>query len=553
MPTLDKVIGRKLESSFASLEADRSAFQPLWQDLADYFLPRRYAWLGSSAATRIRSVRNNNILDSTGTDALKTLASGMLNGITSPSRPWYKLRVPGFPEDSKEVRAWLDECERRMLVTMNETNFYNAMGIVYLDLCLFGTAACLIYEDYENVFRCYNSPVGEFVLANDERGLVGTFGREFEMTIEQIVTEFGEAEVSESVRSAYKSENPRLFDRVTVRHLIRRNRGEVSKKFSYVEFYWEKNKANSGRALRIRGFNELIGIFPRWDAIATDVYGIGPGADALGDVIQLQHETKVKGQGLEKMVKPPVQADISLKGQPTALMPNGVTYVVGLNSGTSGGVKPVYNVLLPIDQLSADIRDIQLRIRKTFYNDLFQMISQLDTVRSATEIDARREEKLILLGPVLERFENEALDPAIRRIFNIMLRANLLPPPPEGIQGAPIEIQYVSILSTAQRSMSTIPTERFLGLVGNLAAIRPEVLDIPNFDWLLRDYAQNIGVPAMGVHDEEETDENRQARSTPQALKGGAETGVDLAKAAQLLSATDVGGGANALQQIMGG
>lgn len=545
--------GRKLEAVVSSLDAERQPFVAAWKELADYYIPRRYIWLGTSSATRVQSVRNNMILDSTGTDAAKTLAAGMLNGITSPSRPWFKLRIPSADSENKPIRAWLDECERRMLTTMAETNFYNAMGIVYLDLAVFGTAAALIHEDAKSVFRCYNPAVGEYFLANDERLVVGTFAREFVRTVEQLVDEFGIENCSETVRVAYERGAEQLSLPITVRHLIQKNRGEVAKQFDFVEFYWEANKANSGKLLRMKGFFELPGIFPRWETVANDPYGIGPAADAIGDVIQLQHQTKTKGQGLDKMVKPPVQADISLKGQPTALMPNGVTYVPGLAAGNTAGVKAVYNVQLPLDQLTADIREVQGRVRKTFYNDLFQMISQLDTVRSATEIIERREEKLILLGAVLERFENEALDPAINRIFNIMLRAGLLPEPPEDIQEHPIEIQYVSILSTAQRAVGTVPTERFLGIVGNLAAVKPEVLDIPDFDYLLRAYARDIGVPALGVFSLEEIKASREAKQMGQGIAGAAQTAGDLAGAAKLMSETQVGGGANALQALLGG
>jgi len=200
-----------------------------------------------------------------------------------------------------------------------------------------------------------------------------------------------------------------------------------------------------------------------------------------------------------------------------------------------------------------DIREVQTRIREIFHNDLFRMISQLETVRSATEIDARREEKLVLLGSVLERFDNEALDPAINRIFNIMARAGLLPEAPPELANVDIEIEYVSILSAAQRAVGVIPTERFLGLVGNLAAIRPEVMDIPNFDLLLRDYARDIGVSARGINPVAETVQLRQSRQEQLAAQEMAVQGDVAVNAAKTLSETQVTPGVNALQAIIGG
>jgi hypothetical protein len=156
--------------------------------------------------------------------------------------------------------------------------------------------------------------------------------------------------------------------------------------------------------------------------------------DALGDIKQLQQEQKRKAQAIDKMVNPPMIADVQLKNQPASLLPGGVTYVTGQNNV---GFKPVYEVRPQIAEMQQDIAEVQNRIRSVFFNDLFMMISQLQTVRTATEIDARREEKLIMLGPVLERSQNEFMDVAIERVFAIMLRAKLFPPPPPNIQGKP--------------------------------------------------------------------------------------------------------------------
>jgi hypothetical protein len=231
-------------------------------------------------------------------------------------------------------------------------------------------------------------------------------------------------------------------------------------------------------------------------------------------------------------------------------LPNGVTFVHGVNNV---GVKPIYTVNPPLGDMTMDIRDIQQRIREIFHNPLFNMISQLDTVRSATEIDARREEKLILLGPVLERFENEALDPAIKRIFGIMQRKGLIPEPPEDLAERNIEIQYVSILSAAQSAVGTISTERWLALIGNLVGIWPEAAEVPDITEVLRDYGRDVGVPAKLIRSKEEIATAKAALAEQAEANRGMEMVTAGADAAKTLASTPVGGGASALQQIMGG
>ena len=538
-----------LKQVMAELRNDRAPFWTLWRELADYYLPKRYVWLQSDKERRVRSAKNPYILDSTGTAAARILASGMMNGITSPSRPWFKLRVLGFDDEGGDVARWTDEVTRRMMYVMSESNFYNSMAVLYLDLVIFGTAANLIYEDDETTIRCYNPALGEYYLGQNHRLSVDTFAREYMQSVKQLASMFGKENLCPASYAKCEKGGADALFQVHVTHLIQPNYKDsgVPSKFPVIETYWETS-GPAGTVLAKRGFNELPGIFPRWELTANDSYGTGPGMDALPDVIQLQLETKRKAQGLDKMINPPIVADVQLQHRPTALMPNGITYIAGANNV---GAKPLYQISAPIQDMTADIRDVQLRIRETFFNQLFNMISQLDTVRSATEIDARREEKLVLLGSVLERFENEALDPAISRIFSIMERAGMLPEPPEEIADSEIQIQYVSILSQAQRAVAAAPTERWLGLIGNLAAVAPEALQVADMEELVRNYGLAIGVEAKNMRTREEVAEINAAAQKKAQMDEMAATVPVLADGAKTLSETEVGGGSNALQQLL--
>lgn len=541
---------KRLQGIIAELRSDRLPFWNLWREIANYFLPKRYVWLQSDKEARIRNAKNPYILDSTGTTAGRILASGMMNGITSPSRPWFRGRIAGFEHEGDAVALWADEVVRRILFVMSESNFYNAMAVLYLDLVNFGTAAMLIYEDDDTVIRCYNPALGEFYLSQGFRLSVDTFAREFKQSVKQLAKNFGEENLSETLRNKYRTGGQQCLHLYDVTHLIEPNYSgsDVPSKFAYIETYWETGAISQGQVLARRGFNELPGIFPRWELTANDSYGTSPAMDALPDVIQLQHETKRKAQGLDKMINPPIVADIQLEHRPTALMPNGITFVAGNNNV---GAKPLYQIQAPLQEMTEDIREIQLRIRETFHNNLFNMISQLDTVRSATEIDARREEKLVMLGSVLDRFESEALEPAINRIFSIMERQGMLPDPPPEIEGTDIEWQYMSILSTAQSAVAAAPVERWAAFIGNLSPVAPEVLQVPDWPELVRNYGSDIGVLAKNMKSREAVAE---LTETEQARLDAQEAGIagkELVDAGKVLSETDVGGGANALQQLL--
>lgn len=563
---------KRVRSTSAALELVFSNWRPHFQEIADYLLPRRYEWLTSQSLLTSESSgavlttgmennragrnRNKKIIDPTGTIAARTLAAGMLNGITSPTRPWLRLRQAGFSgtgPEKIEHKRYFEEVARRMLLVMAESNFYNSMAILYLDLVGFGTAGMLIYEDFDEVIRCYNSPVGEFRLAQSNRRLVNTYCRTITLTIAQAIQEFGLENMSPKYKADVDIGGDRLQKPISISHIIEENT-ETGPEYirdgsAYREIYWETAR-NDGHVLRLAGYNEMPGLFPRYELTGNDTYGTSPGMDALPEIIQLQHDVLKKAQAKDKLVDPPVIMEGFMRNQQNSLLPGAKNY--GPANATYGA-KAIYTVNPPLGEMTADENALRLRIERIFHNDLFRMISQLETVRTATEIDARREEKLVLMGAVLERFENEALDPAIRRIFGIMNRKQLLPEPPPDLADTEIEVEYVSILSDAQKSVGTAAIERFAQFAGEIGATAPQVLEIIEWAELFRDYGDRLNVPASGVKPRAQVEREQAQNADLQAAQQAALVGNELTNAAKNLSETTLGGGQSALDLMISG
>lgn len=546
-------------ASTSKLEASRNirlSWWLHWRELADFILPRRYRWLILANQMRRGSPINGNIVDSTGTLAARVLAAGMMAGVTNPTRPWFKLKIEGFDSDM-QVAAWLYECERRMGRVFQESNFYTAMAVMHFDLVVFGTGPVIINEDFENVINCFNPCAGEYFLATNNKFQINTFMREFTMTYTQMIDEFDEDNVADDVKAFQRGGGAMAGVGLTEKvicHIIEPHKDNydlVPKLFPFREVYWDPS-APDMQILRARGFHEWPGMMPRWDVTGNDPYGRSPGMDALGDVKQLQQETRRKAQAIDKMVNPPMIADIQLKNQPASTIPGGWTYVSGLDNSRVGA-RPIYTVNPQIGELKQDIADIQNRIKVIFQNDLFTGITDLQTVRTATEIDARREEKLVLLGPVLERIIGEGLGKAIDRVWGIMMRGQLLPPPPPQVRGnVYVGVDYVSMLSLAQRGLATAGIEKLWGFAGNLAGLRPDVLDNLNPDETIDEYADALGVSAKLLVDPRQVAQVRAQREQKQQAADALAAGQQLAQGAQTLSQTDVGGGKNALQLALG-
>lgn len=540
---------KALKSAFNSMMEKRRPMWPIWRELAATYLPYTHPWLLNQQKQE-RLQLNPFYVTSEGLIALRTQSAGLMNGITSPTRPWFSL---GVGIDSKRLsiaaRRWLYECTAIMANVMARTNYYNTKAMSYFDLGLMNISGTQVFEDTQDVFRCQRFNIGEFYVEYDFMGRLTRYGRYFQITLEQAVREFGEANLPQAWQLQYKNPASR-GTKYSLYHICELNAGEPlghpADRFTWRELYWAEG-APEGEVMRITGYWEQPATFPRWSAELE--YGNAPGMDALADMRELIQLILKKGVGLEKMVDPPMLFDSSLQGQPLSTMPGGYAFVPNLANMVGG--KPAYQVNIPIGELRMEIQEIKQNIREIFHNDLFKMISQLDTIRSATEIDARREEKLVLLAHFLERFENESLDPDIKRIFALCQRADLFPDPPRELRSADIDITYISILSTAQRAINTVPTERLLAMIGQVSAVEPNVLDLVDFDEMIYTYGYDINANPTIFRDQQQLAARRAAREQQLAAVEATATAGTAIDAARTLSETDVGGGANALQRLL--
>jgi hypothetical protein len=159
---------------------------------------------------------------------------------------------------------------------------------------------------------------------------------------------------------------------------------------------------------------------------------------------------------------------------------------------------------------------------------------------TAREIQERHEEKLLMLGPVLERLNDELLDPLIDRTFGIMLRRGLIPPPPEELQGMELNVEYVSVMAQAMKLTGITSIERFMSFAGNLAGVNPGVLDKVDFDQAVDEYANMVGVPPSMIKDDDTVAKIREQRAQQQAAMQQAEMAAQGAQTAKTLSETQV-------------
>lgn len=552
---MNNPLRRKLARK-ASLWTERSTWDSHWMEISKYQQPRLGRFFATDRNQGQR--RNHHILDNTALFASRTLAAGMMSGMTSPARPWFKLALPD--SDLMEygpVKAWLHEVNQLMLSIFASSNTYRSLHSCYEELGLFGTWADFVMDDFDNVIHHYPMTIGEYAIATNAKGVVDTLFREFQMTVGQMVGMFGKDNCSQTVRNLY--DRGAVDSWVDVIHAVEpRTKREPGKggarNMPFSSCYLEPAKDNWDKYLRESGFERFPALCPRWTVTGNDIYGQSPGMDVLGDVKQLQQEQLRKGQAIDYKVNPPLQVPTQYKGQASDRLPGGIFYVDAL--GQSAGVRSAFEVNLDLSHLLEDINDVRNRIKQGYYADLFLMLAN-DTRSgvTATEVAERHEEKLLMLGPVLERLHNELLSPLIDLTFERVSRANLLTgqrePPPE-LQGMELKVEFVSVLAQAQRAVAAGGVDRLLGTVSTIAAVKPEVLDKIDFDQVVDDYAEMFGVNPEIVIPDDKVAEMRAARAQQMAAQQAMAAAPAMATAAKTASEIDVDNTQNLMRGLQG-
>jgi hypothetical protein len=282
--------------------------------------------------------------------------------------------------------------------------------------------------------------------------------------------------------------------------------------------------------------------------VGGDIYGHSPGMEALGDVKQLQHEQLRKAQAIDYQTKPPLQVPASMKNRDIEMLPGGISYYDG---AANNGIKTAFEVNLNLQYLLNDIMDCRERVRGAFYADLFLMLANAgpNTRMTATEVAERHEEKLIMLGPVLERLHNELLAPLVDTTFTRMVQAGIVPPAPQELQGMDLNIEFVSMLAQAQRAIGTNAVDRFVGNLGAIAQMKPDILDKFDQDEWADVYADMLGIdPALIIADKDVA-LIRQARAQAMAAKEQAAVMQQQSQTVKNMAQSPTGGD-NALTDI---
>jgi len=554
MPKIAIAEAERLRKKGGQLVKDRdSSWLAKWKNMRDYLAPNDGQFEGdqpNDGDRRDRKMNNKRPMRSA-----QIAAAGMASGMASQARPWFALAAPNGVQQSASIDRWLYDVADAIRQVLSKSNLYNILPQVFHSQAVYGTAAMSALPDDEDVIRFHHYPVGTFALDTSARGVVDTFYREYTMTPRQMAQQFGEDNLSVNVKNAAQRGE---LTPIKVCHLIEPNPDADmhrvdSAAMPWRSSYWEKG-SNDGMVLRQSGFTSFPIMAPRWDVNGVNVYGTGPGDVALGKSRELQLLEADKLRVVQQYARPAVTAPLSMRGQAASLVPGGIAWVPDNLVGRS--FQPAYTPdpnILP--NLRSEINECISAIAEAFFEDLFLLISQSEGTMTAYEVSQRKEEKMLMLGPVVERNNDELFDPLMNQVFAVMLEQSmprwmgllpgvpLIPPPPEELAGVPLTVEYVSILAQAQKSVAAGSIERALQFTSMLVQSGvQDAFDAIDTDEAQKGYYAAIGAPPIMLRDAKQVEAIRQARVEQAAQQQQMEQAAAMVEGAKTLSETPTGG-----------
>lgn len=480
----------------AKMAVDRQYFEQHWQECLDYIVPRK----GDIKTTHPSGdKRGADLFDSTAIMANQLLAGALHSMLTNPATLFFDLTM-GDPQldDDEEVRSWLQDVAQKMFHVINGANFQTEIHEIYLDLGAIGTACMFIGENEKSIVQFGARPMKEIFCMENNLGQIDTVDREFKWTPRQIVQEFGEDKVPEKVLKAYKDG---VEDQWPIIHSV------APKTDDKPYFQFDSVYVLVDQKLRLSkgGFPEMPYAVSRWTKTSGERYGRGPGMDMLPDIKMLNKMMEATLKGAQKTIDPPLLVkDDGVIGK-VRLTAGGLTVVRDMEDA----VKPLITNAR-VDFGYQAVEDVRKRIRSGFYVDQLQLND--GPQMTATEVMQRTEEKLRLMGPVLGRQHFEFLRPLIERVFAIMVRRKMIPPPPQQIRGKKFDVRYSSLVARTQRMSEGQNLTRAISAAAPIINADPKTMDNLDSDKTLKYIFDIYGVPSKLLRNAQDLKKLRDGR-----------------------------------------
>ena len=542
---------KHFENRLDSLEQTRSRLEPEWKQIASYLSPDSGAFNDPKSEKQQNKdpfyKQNINTLPCY---YINNLSTAMVANLTPSRLKWFKLSVE---DETREESIWLTEATNKMYRIFAASGLYENLYGTFREAILYGSNLLGVARDFRNGLKFMPTTAGQFYVEEGQSGRIETCYRKFAMTNMQLLQRFGEENLPPEVMREISNDNTETLN--TVVHAVEPNPNYLPSFKNYSNkpfisaYYLPERRSESFLDIRTTSYFPYMSA--RWEYISNNSYGAGIGRQILGDVKSLQAFERDLAKASKKKIDPPLKASNSLKNAVKDLSASGVTYTDDPNGFTN-----LYNVNYETREALENITRITQRIYQLTYNDLFYALLNKDKSMSATEAQGIQQEKLTMLGSVVERLQSEFLKNLVETSFTILYQDGWFGAPPESLVGKNMRVEYTSLLAMTQDINDLGLVERYLRFISSVAAIdpiaakKPDILAISDFYAKRLGIDQSLVVPTNTVVKQQEAAMAMQNQIAQQQAQN--ETLVAQAKAAKDMAQARTNSGM-ALEELLGG
>lgn len=521
----------KICKNFQNLKSARSDLDSYFQTLHDYF----YVESNNITKKKNKGSEINVLLDATSLDVGDVLASGLANYLTPEASKWLFLEHPNPAiREIKEVKEWCQDVTDEVLLTLSRSNFYNQMPIFYKASGVYGTAGLFCEKDYDDGVRFYNIPIDRLYLTEDARERPNEFYLKFKYTAEQALSRFGD-KCSEEIKECYangRNEDKKFEFICYFGKRLERDPDKIDTQNMPIRMVWVDAKTK--KTMAESGFNSMPCVAHRFYKKPQWVYGYSPAMKALPYVRLVNTMTDTILRASMKQTDPPIaMPDDAFIGAPN-FNPRQINYYQRGKLSSQDDIFPVGN----FGNLTIGITELeyyQNQIKRIMFYDTFQAFADITKQMTVPEVMERVSEKMTLLGPAVGRYMNDVLQPLVEKVVFVLYEENRLPRVPDVMMNDPsFEVKFVGRLVQTQRQSEINNIMNAIAISGQLATLKPEVLDKIDADKTI-DKIFDISGAGTLLHSKQEVGEMRAAKAEAmqlQSMMNMAQQGSEIMKTA---------------------
>ncbi len=547
-----KELAKAIISREQALSADRGQWDMVWQDIANYVMPRK-SQINTTKTPGVDGY-TDDLFDFTAGHSNAVLAAGQLAHVTPANSRWFAFEAPEElrPVDaetqvgSDAVSRYFQKCTEIAFRELARSNFYLEIHEMYLDRGAFGTSLILLEEGKRNALQFSCQEIGTYSIAEDDEGMVDTVYKKFELTCRQAVQKFGLENCGKSIREAYASADPKRMDQkywfihaIQPREDTDRMHGKIDAENKPIASIYVA--VQDEHVCRNSGFDEMPGFASRFLKWGGTCYGYSPSIEALPvtkqiNFIEQQMDAVAEQQATPRVLIPAgMEGDVDLRAGGITLFDPNQADAIPREWGTQGR----YDVGL--QRVAAK----QQAIKEAYHVDMFNMLAERDKQMTAREVIELVQEKLVQFSPTFARMTTELLNPLLQRVFGILYRAGKFPEPPaellvespDGVALAAPQVVYTSRIALAIKALENQAFLQFIEIIAPMVQIDPSVMDIIDMDVALPAVAKNQNLPVDWIRPPEKIKAMRTARAEAAQAAAQLEAAQGMAKAAKDVSA----------------